>query len=35
VGYFTPKLKAREILPYTLVMMLVGTLVYITGLLLV
>ncbi|MBZ9729959.1 TIGR00366 family protein [Salegentibacter sp. JZCK2] len=29
------KLKAREILPYTLVMMLVGTLVYITGLLLV
>lgn len=29
------KLKAREILPYTLVMMLVGTLVYIGGLLLV
>jgi short-chain fatty acids transporter len=29
------KLKAREILPYTLVIMLVGTLVYITGLLLV
>lgn len=29
------KLKAREILPYTLVMMLVGTLVYISGLLLV
>ncbi|HKL37170.1 MAG TPA: TIGR00366 family protein [Salegentibacter sp.] len=29
------KLKAREILPYTLVMMLVGTLVYVAGLLLV
>ncbi len=29
------RLKAREILPYTLIMMLIGTLVYITGLLII